>query len=114
MGLSRIPPPCDRNQRIIRSIITAMATRADLVIRPKLYVRGEPRRGIRSASETRRRIETLDDAVRYVREHKGRNLIDRERVIHQLESSHTHEQRLDAIKVLRAWLRAEDLLFPTE
>ena len=91
-----------------------MTTRADFVIRPKLYVRGEPRRGIRSASETRRRIETLDDAVRYVREHRARNMTERERVIHQLGNSHTHEQRLDAIKVFRAWLKAEDLLFPTE
>jgi hypothetical protein len=89
-----------------------MTTRAEFVIRPKLYVRGEPKRGIRSASATRRRIETLDDAVRYVREQRGRNMTERERVIHQLENSHTHEQRLDAIKVLRAWLKAEDLLFP--
>ena len=89
-----------------------MTTRADFVIRPKLYVRGEPKRGIRSASETRRRIETLDDAVRYVREHRARNMTERERVIHQLENSHTHQQGLDAIKVLRAWLKAEDLLFP--
>jgi hypothetical protein len=28
-----------------------MTTRADFVIRPKLYVRGEPKRGIRSASD---------------------------------------------------------------
>jgi hypothetical protein len=91
-----------------------MMTRSEFAIRPKLYVRGEPKRGIRSASETRRRIETLDDAVRYVREQRGRNMTDRERVIHQLENCHTHEQRLDAIKVFRAWLKAEDLLFPTE
>jgi hypothetical protein len=39
---------------------------------------------------------------------------NRERVIRQLENSHTHEQRLDAIKVFRAWLKAEDLLFPTK
>jgi hypothetical protein len=39
-------------------------------------------------------------------------MTERERVIHQLENSHTHQQRLDAIKVLRAWLKAEDLLFP--
>ena len=91
-----------------------MTTRADFVIRPKLYVRGEPKRGIRSASETRRRIESLDDALRYVREQRARNMTERERVIHQLENSHTHQQRLDAIKVLRAWLKAEDLLFPTE
>ena len=89
-----------------------MTTRADFVIRPKLYVRGEPRRGIRSASETRRRIDTIDDAVRYVREQRARNMTERERVIHQLENSHTHQQGLDAIKVLRAWLKAEDLLFP--
>ena len=108
------PSSMRRNQPLIRSIITSMTTRADFVIRPKLYVRGEPKRGIRSASETRRRIETLDDAVRYVREHRGHNMTERERVIHQLESSHTHEHRLDAIKAFRAWLKAEDLLFPTE
>jgi putative SOS response-associated peptidase YedK len=47
-----------------------MTTRADFVIRPELHAQGEPKRGIRSAPETRRRIGTLDDAVRYVSEHK--------------------------------------------
>jgi hypothetical protein len=41
------------------SVVTAMTTRADFVIRPELHVRGEPKRGIRSAPETRRRIGTL-------------------------------------------------------
>jgi hypothetical protein len=48
-----------------------MTTRADFVIHPELHVRGEPKRGIRSAPGTRRTIRTLDDAVEYVREHKG-------------------------------------------
>jgi hypothetical protein len=91
-----------------------MTTRADFVIHPKLHVRGEPNRGIRSAPETRRRILTLDEAVRYVREHKSRDLGDRKRVIHQLENARTREQMLDAINTFRAWLEAEDLLFPTD
>lgn len=91
-----------------------MTTRADFVIRPELHAQGEPKRGIRSAPETRRRIGTLDDAVRYVSEHKkGRDLADRKRVIHQLENDRTREQMLDAINTFRAWLEAEDLLFPT-
>lgn len=86
-----------------------MATRADFVIRRELHVRGEPKRGIRSPPETRRRIGTLDDAVRYVNEHKeGRDLADRKRVIHQLENARTGEQMLDAINSFRAWLEAED------
>ena len=96
-------------------VVTAMTTRADFVIRPELYVRGEPKRGIRSAPETRRRIGTLDDAVRYVREHtEGRDLADRKRVIHQLEHARTREQMLDAFNSFRAWLEAEDLLFPAD
>ena len=91
-----------------------MTTRADFVIHPELHVRGEPKRGIRSAHETRRTIRTLDDAVRYVREHQSRYLTDRKPVIHQLENACTLEQMLDAINAFRAWLEAEDLLFPTD
>jgi hypothetical protein len=92
-----------------------MPTRANFVIHPELHVRGEPKRGIRSAPETRRTIRTLDDAVMYVREHKqGRDLGDRRRVIHALESAQTREQMLDAINAFRAWLEAEELLFPTD
>ena len=58
--------------------------------------------------------ETLDDAVRYVREHKSRDLADRKSVIHQLENASTREQMLDAINAFRAWLEAEDLVFPTD
>ena len=51
----------------------------------------------------------------YVREHKqGRDLGDRRRVIQALESAQSREQMLDAINVFRAWLEAEDLLFPTD
>jgi hypothetical protein len=99
---------------IICSVGTAMTTRADFVIHPELHVRGEPERGIRPAYETRRTIRTLDDAVRYVREHKSRDLADRKSVIHQLENASTREQMLDAINAFRAWLEAEDLLFPTD
>ena len=84
---------------IIGSVGTAMTTRADFVIHPELHVRGEPKRGIRPAYETRRTIRTLDDAVRYVREHKSRDLADRKSVIHQLENASTREQMLDAITV---------------
>ena len=91
-----------------------MTTRADFVIHPELHVRGEPERGIRPAYETRRTIRTLDDAVRYVREHKSRDLADRKSVIHQLENASTREQMLDAINAFRAWLEAEDLLFQTD
>jgi hypothetical protein len=35
-------------------------------------------------------------------------------VIHQLENARTREQMLDAINTFRAWLEAEDLLFPTD
>jgi hypothetical protein len=99
---------------IICSVVTAMTTRADFAIHPELHVRGEPERGIRPAYETRRKIRTLDDAVRYVREHKSRDLADRKSVIHQLENASTREHMLDAINAFRAWLEAEDLLFPTD
>jgi hypothetical protein len=76
------------------------------VIRPELHAQGEPKRGIRSAPETRRRIGTLDDAVRYVSEHKkGRDLADRKRVIHQLENARTREQMLDAINTFSCLAR---------
>jgi hypothetical protein len=35
-------------------------------------------------------------------------------VIHQLENARTGEQMLDAINSFRAWLEAEDLLFPAD
>jgi hypothetical protein len=84
-----------------------VATRADFVIRRELHVRAQARHPL--PPETRRRIGTLDDAVRYVNEHKeGRDLADRKRVIHQLENARTGEQMLDAINSFRAWLEAED------
>jgi hypothetical protein len=83
----------------------------DFVMHPELHVRGEPKRGIRSAPETRRRIRSLDDAVEYVREHKSRDLADRKRLIQQLENARTREQMLGAVKTFRAWLEREDLLF---
>jgi len=91
-----------------------MASRAEFLIQPELHVRGEPKRGIRSLHETRRKIRTPDDAIEYVREHKeGRDLANREDVIRKLESANTREQMLDAVNAFRTWLEAEDLLFPT-
>jgi len=46
-----------------------MASRAEFLIQPELHVRGEPKRGIRSLHDTRRKIRTPDDAIEYVREH---------------------------------------------
>jgi hypothetical protein len=91
-----------------------MTTRADFVIDPELHVRGEPKRDIGSAPGTRRTIRTLDDALGYAREHKHRDHGARKRAIHQLENARTREQMLDAVNAFRAWLEAEDLLFPND
>jgi hypothetical protein len=86
---------------------------SDFVIQPTLHVRGEPNRGIASLPETRRSIRTLDEATAYVREHKeGRNLGHRERVLRRLEGAASREEMLDAVNTFRAWLEAENLLFP--
>jgi hypothetical protein len=91
-----------------------MTTRAEFVIDPELHVRGEPKRDIGSAPGTRRTIRTLADALEYAREHKeNRDHGARKRVIQQLENARTREQMLDAVNAFRAWLEAEDLLFPT-
>jgi hypothetical protein len=91
-----------------------MAKAADFIIHPELHVRGEPYRGFRSLSDSRRTIRTLDEAVAFAREHKeGRDAAHRETVIRRLESAATRGQKLDAVNVFRAWLESENLLFPT-
>ena len=63
---------------------------------------------------TRLSLQFAYDSPCYVREHKSRDPADRKSVIHQLENARTREQMLDAINAFRAWLEAEDLLFPTD
>jgi hypothetical protein len=121
-ALSRIGVPCQNEVIADRSDASAPMKkrseidehqRRDFVVHPELHVRGEPARAIRSADETRRTIQSLDDAIEYVREHKkDRDLADRERLIHQLENACMREQMLDAINAFRTWLEREDLLFP--
>jgi len=95
-------------------VIRDMAKEADFVIHPELHVRGEPYRGFRSLSDSRRTIRTIDDAVAFAREHReGRDVAHREAVIRALENATTREQKLDAVNVFRAWLESENLLFPT-
>jgi hypothetical protein len=73
----------------------------------------EPYRGFRSLSDSRRTIRTIDEAVAFAREHReGREAAHREDVIRRLESAKTREQKLDAVNAFRAWLEAENLLFP--
>ena len=91
-----------------------MAKEADFVIHPELHVRGEPYRGFRSLSDSRRTIRTIDEALAFAREHQeGRDAAHRQAVIHSLESAKTREQKLDAVNAFRAWLESENLLFPT-
>jgi len=91
-----------------------MADETEFLIHPELQVRGEPYRGIRSLSDSRRTLRTIDDALAFAREHRqGRDAAHREEVIRRLESARTREQKLDAINTFRAWLEDENLLFPT-
>jgi hypothetical protein len=95
-------------------VIREMAEKAEFIIHPELQVRGEPYRGFRSLSDSRRTIRTIDQAVAFAREHReGRDAAHREAVICRLESATTREQKLDAVNTFRAWLESENLLFPT-
>lgn len=91
-----------------------MSQESDFIIHPELHVRGEPDRGFRSLSDSRRTIRTIDEAVAFAREHReGREASHREDVIRRLEAAKTREQKLDAVNAFRAWLESENLLFPT-
>jgi hypothetical protein len=89
-----------------------MAEDPDFFINPPLRVRGEPRRDIHSVSETARTIRSIDEAAAYVGEYQGRERLHRDDVIRRLRGATNREQKLDAVNAFRAWLEAEDLLFP--
>jgi hypothetical protein len=89
-----------------------MADDRDFFIHPPLRVRGEPRRDIHSLPETARTIRSIDEAVAYASEYQGRERLHRDDVIRRLREATNREQKLDAVNAFRAWLEAEDLLFP--
>ena len=89
-----------------------MADDRDFFIHPPLRVRGEPRRDIHSLAETARTIRSIDEAVAYASEYQGRERLHRDDVIRRLREATNREQKLDAVNAFRAWLEAEDLLFP--
>jgi len=76
-----------------------MADPSDFLIKPELYLRDG------------RIIRSIDDAIRYARDHETRPGVDaRDEILHKLERAQTDTERQVAAEDFLEWLEELDVL----